>query len=67
MTKVYNKCVELGGLISGEHGIGMGKMKYLKNMVGEKNMELMRGIKKVFDPNMIMNPGKVCFDPEADD
>lgn len=64
MKKVYIKAVELGGLISGEHGIGSGKMDYLKDFVGPVNMRLMRGIKKVFDPNMILNPGKVCFDPE---
>ncbi|MBQ1598345.1 MAG: 2-hydroxy-acid oxidase, partial [Lachnospiraceae bacterium] len=66
MKKVYVKAVELGGLISGEHGIGSGKMDYLKDFVGPVNMRLMRGIKQVFDPNMILNPGKVCFDPEED-
>ena len=66
MKKVYAKAVELGGLISGEHGIGMGKMSYLRDMVGDKNMALMLGIKKVFDPNMILNPGKVCFSLDAE-
>lgn len=66
MQKVYKKATDLGGLISGEHGIGMGKMKYLREMVGDTNMRLMAGIKKVFDPNMILNPGKVCFDPDAE-
>lgn len=67
MKKVYAKAVELGGLISGEHGIGSGKISYLKDFVGPVNMRLMRGIKKVFDPNMILNPGKVCFIPEEDE
>ena len=58
---VYAKTMELGGQISGEHGIGMGKVKYLAQAVGETNMELMRGIKKVFDPKLILNPGKVCY------
>ena len=61
MRKLYAKTTELGGQISGEHGIGMGKVKYLAQAVGETNMELMRGIKKVFDPKMILNPGKVCY------
>ena len=61
MGKLYAKTMELGGQISGEHGIGMGKVKYLAQAVGETNMELMRGIKKVFDPKMILNPGKVCY------
>ena len=58
---IYKEAVRVGGLVSGEHGIGMGKVKYLAESLGETNMELMRGIKKVFDPNMILNPGKVCF------
>ena len=61
MGKLYAKTMELGGQISGEHGIGMGKVKYLAQAVGETNMELMRGIKKVFDPKLILNPGKVCY------
>ena len=61
MSKLYAKTMDLGGQISGEHGIGMGKVKYLAQAVGETNMELMRGIKKVFDPNLILNPGKVCY------
>ena len=58
---IYRKATECGGLVSGEHGIGSGKIKYLVDSVGETNMELMRGIKKVFDPKMILNPGKVCY------
>ena len=58
---IYRKATEYGGLVSGEHGIGSGKIRYLVDSVGETNMELMRGIKKVFDPKMILNPGKVCY------
>lgn len=61
MAKAYAHATELGGLISGEHGIGFGKMDYLAQMVGPINMRLMKGIKEVFDPNMILNPGKVCY------
>lgn len=61
MDKVYEKATECGGLISGEHGIGHGKMDYLAKSVGAVNMRLMENIKKVFDPNMILNPGKVCY------
>ena len=60
MSAIYKKAVELGGQISGEHGIGMGKVKYLAEAVGPVNMQLMQGIKKVFDTKMILNPGKVC-------
>lgn len=61
MHEIYKKAVELGGQISGEHGIGMGKVKYLAEAVGPVNMALMQGIKKVFDPKLILNPGKVCY------
>jgi len=57
---IYKEAIDCGGLVSGEHGIGSGKMSYLADCVGEVNMELMKGIKKTFDPNSIMNPGKVC-------
>lgn len=59
--KLYKEATACGGLVSGEHGIGRGKVKYLAESVGETNMELMRGIKTVFDPNNILNPGKVCY------
>ncbi|MCD8223677.1 MAG: FAD-binding oxidoreductase [Clostridiales bacterium] len=58
---IYKKATDMGGLVSGEHGIGSGKIKYLADSVGETNMALMEGIKRVFDPKMILNPGKVCY------
>ena len=61
METIYKKASELGGMISGEHGIGHGKMQYLAEFSGETNMRLMEGIKQVFDPKMILNPGKVCY------
>ena len=59
MEEIYAKAYEFGGQLSGEHGVGHGKLKYLKEYEGQLNTDLMRGIKKVFDPNMILNPGKV--------
>ena len=58
---IYREATNCGGLVSGEHGIGSGKIKYLVDSVGETNMALMEGIKRVFDPKMILNPGKVCY------
>lgn len=58
---IYKEATDCGGLVSGEHGIGSGKIKYLIDSVGDTNMALMEGIKKVFDPKMILNPGKVCY------
>ena len=60
MDKAYTKCAELEGQVSGEHSIGHAKMVYLKESVGEDVFKLMGEIKKVFDPNNILNPGKVC-------
>lgn len=60
MELVYAKGRELGGLCSGEHGIGHAKVSYLARFEGEAAMELMRGIKRVFDPKGLLNPGKVC-------
>ena len=61
MDKVYAKATEFGGMISGEHGIGHGKMDYLAESLGPVQMRIMEGIKEVFDPNMILNPGKICY------
>lgn len=59
--RMYSKAEELGGLVSGEHGIGYAKKEYLKKQYGNTPIELMQGIKKVFDPKNILNPGKICF------
>ena len=58
-SMMYSRAKEMGGLVSGEHGIGLDKRKYLVDMLGERQIELMKGIKKVFDPKGILNPGKV--------
>jgi len=54
---------ELGGTISGEHGVGLIQKSYMDIVFNETQLELMRGIKKVFDPNNILNAGKI-FDLE---
>ncbi|MBO4938570.1 MAG: FAD-binding oxidoreductase [Oscillospiraceae bacterium] len=59
--RMYQKAVELGGLVSGEHGIGYAKKAYLRRQYGETPIALMQGIKRVFDEKNILNPGKVCF------
>lgn len=56
---MYNKSLELKGQVSGEHGIGYAKKPYMQQTLGGAQIELMRGIKKVFDPNGILNPGKL--------
>ena len=56
---LYEKAKELKGLVSGEHGIGFAKKDFLHNHLGDVQIDLMRGIKKVFDKKNILNPGKV--------
>jgi FAD/FMN-containing dehydrogenase len=51
--------LELNGVISGEHGIGLEKKKYLKNAMAPEAIELLKQIKTVFDPKGILNPGKI--------
>ncbi len=57
--KIFQKVVDLGGTLSGEHGIGIAKKPYMHLAVSPTQLDLMRGIKKVFDPNNILNPGKI--------
>ena len=57
---LFNAALELGGTLSGEHGIGYAKKPYLRESLPEKNLDLMNGIKKVFDPKNILNPHKVA-------
>ena len=56
---LYRDGRERGGVISGEHGIGLVKKPFLSLALEEAQIELMKGIKKVFDPNGILNPGKI--------
>ncbi|CAM2961675.1 FAD-binding protein [Prescottella defluvii] len=51
-------CLDLGGSITGEHGVGILKEPYMESMVGATERELMAGIKSVFDPTGILNPGR---------
>lgn len=60
MDKCYAKCTEFEGQVSGEHSIGHAKKAYLRESVGETAYGLMGAIKQVFDPDGILNPGKVC-------
>lgn len=60
MEKVYAKARDLKGQVSGEHGIGYAKKPYLRESLPIDSLELMNGIKSVFDPNNILNPHKIA-------
>lgn len=59
IKEIFELCKHLGGTISGEHGIGLVQKEYLPIVFPPHQLELMRNIKKVFDPNYILNPGKI--------
>ncbi|MBQ4161018.1 MAG: FAD-binding oxidoreductase, partial [Clostridia bacterium] len=59
--RMYTEAEKMGGLVSGEHGIGYVKQEFLRRQYGETHIGLMQGIKKTFDEKSILNPGKVCF------
>lgn len=58
-AEIFEAAISLGGTITGEHGVGTVKAPYLEWKVGPAGIEVMKGIKKAFDPNNIMNPGKI--------
>jgi len=59
---LFEHTLELGGTISGEHGVGITKAPYIAKEIGPVELNLMKKIKKVFDPNGILNPGKIFPD-----
>lgn len=59
VSETFQLSVDLGGTISGEHGIGYVKAPYMDYAIDKPTLEIMKGIKKVFDPNGILNPGKM--------
>jgi glycolate oxidase len=59
VREIFTLTVSLGGMISGEHGIGFSQKEYLPIALSKEQIELMKKIKKVFDPKNILNPGKI--------
>jgi glycolate oxidase len=62
ITIIFETCKALGGTISGEHGIGLVQKQYMPIVMSAIHFQLMRGIKNTFDPNGILNPGKIVPD-----
>jgi len=60
---LFQRAVSLGGTLTGEHGVGLLKRKWLRDELGTTEWHLQRNIKLLFDPHGILNPGKI-FDPE---
>lgn len=59
IVEIFTLCKDLGGTISGEHGIGYVQKEFMSIVMPKVQLDLMRKIKQAFDPNMILNPGKI--------
>ena len=62
VSEIFKLTCDLGGTLTGEHGIGLSKAPYLALEHDQVSLEVMRSIKKLFDPNNILNPGKMALD-----
>jgi len=61
--EIFAAAIALGGTITGEHGVGLTKKRFLERQVGPAGMQVMHQLKRALDPNGVLNPGKV-FDPK---
>ena len=59
IDEIFAAALALGGTLSGEHGIGIAKMKYLGNELGQSGLNLMKSVKEALDPDYMLNPGKL--------
>jgi glycolate oxidase len=62
VQEIFKLTCDLGGTLTGEHGIGLAKASYMEMEHERVALDLMRSIKKLFDPNNILNPGKMNLD-----
>ena len=59
MREIFDFAVQLGGTITGEHGVGLAKKEFLPRAIGDASLSLMRQLKRAWDPQGILNPGKI--------
>ena len=57
--EIFDEAIRLGGTITGEHGVGVAKKSFLPKFAGDAQMRVMRELRRVLDPNQILNPGKI--------
>ena len=65
VDEIFKAALGFGGTLTGEHGIGIAKMKYLGDELGQSGLHLMRRIKEALDPGYVLNPGKMVPAPEV--
>lgn len=66
-SNMVKRAIAMEGTCTGEHGVGSGKIKYLKSELGEGSVKLMKTIKRALDPNLILNPGKIVDMSDEDE
>jgi glycolate oxidase len=59
LDAIVKRTLELGGTITGEHGVGLAKKSWLRQQMGDASLDLMRQIKQTLDPHNLLNPGKI--------
>ncbi len=59
MKEIFDFAIELGGTITGEHGVGLAKKSFLPGAIGNASLHLMKQLKKTLDPETLLNPGKI--------
>ena len=59
MQEIFDFAIQLGGTITGEHGVGLAKKRFLPGAIGGASLDLMRQLKRTLDPGTILNPGKI--------
>ena len=64
VSEIFNAAIELGGTLSGEHGIGTMKSPFMEEELVSITLDMMRRIKTAWDPNHILNPGKIFPEPD---
>ncbi len=66
-AEILKRCVEVGGSVTGEHGIGLEKRAFLPFMFTKDEIDVMRKVKSVFDPEEVFNPSKIFPEPEGEE
>jgi glycolate oxidase len=59
LDAIVTRTLELGGTITGEHGVGLAKKPWLRQQMGDASYSLMKQVKRALDPNGLLNPGKM--------
>jgi glycolate oxidase len=59
MEEIFSYALQLGGTITGEHGVGLAKKRFLPSAIGGDSLALMRQLKRALDPDNLLNPGKI--------